>query len=258
MGAAWRRRRVPGARAGPRAREPAAAVAGAGARSPGGCERPASVVFSPAGTTPLLVTETGDDVAQGAELGDDGVATLLVAVHLRLERRELALGLGLSGGGEAGRLGLCRGDDLLRLAAGVGHQPVGLLLGVLALVVRRGDRLAGPRLGSVGPLLGLLHQPLGLRGGGGVVLRRLTGQPLLLDRQRPAGLLHLTVGGRSGLLRLSLGAGAHRVGLLLRGQAELLALPAGGREEVRGLGRGLGPLLLHLGERAAAGLVELL
>jgi hypothetical protein len=56
----------------------------------------------------LVVTEAGDDVAKRAELGDDRVAPLLVAVDLGLERREGALGLGLTGRAEAGGLALRR------------------------------------------------------------------------------------------------------------------------------------------------------
>ena len=106
--------------------------------------------------------------------------------------------------------------------------------------------------------LGLLDQALGLGGGAGVVLGRLAGQPLLLHGQGAAGLLDLALGGGPGLLGLAGGAGAQRVGLLLGGQPELLGLALGGGQQVVGLGRGHRALLLDVGDRAAAGLVELL
>ena len=74
--------------------------------------------------------------------------------------------------------------------------------------------------------------------GGGVVVGRLAGQPLLLHRQHPAGLLDLAVGGGAGLLGLPLGAGAQLAGLLLGGEPELVGLALGAREQVVGLALG--------------------
>ena len=153
------------------------------------------------------VAEPGDDVAQRTELADDRVPALLVAVDLGLERGELPLGLGLAGGGEGRGLGLGGGDDLLGLAAGVAEQPLGLVVGLLAVLLAgvRGLAGRGPRRRWRGPRPP--RRALGLGGGAAVVLGGLAGQPLLLHRQRAAGLLHLAVGGGPGLLGLALGAG---------------------------------------------------
>ena len=121
-----------------------------------------------------------------------------------------------------------------------------------------GRRLARPLLGSVGALLGLGDEPLGLGGGVAVVLGRLAGQPLLLHRQGAARLLHLAVRGGAGLLGLAGRGGAHLVGLLLGGQSQLVGLAPGGGEQVLRLGLGQRALGLGVSGEARPHLVELL
>ena len=86
-----------------------------------------------------------------------------------------------------------------------------------------------------------------------MVLGGLTGEALLLHRQRAPGLLHLALGGGACLLGLAGSAGAQRVGLLLGGEAVLLGLALGGGEVVVGLGHRPRTVGLDVGHRRGCG-----
>ena len=159
----------------------------------------------------VVGAEAGDHVAQRGELRGDRVATLGQPVDLGPERRQLALGVGLTGGGE--RVGLrLRGATICSASRrDRGDQLLGLAARPAARCWAACGGLAGALLGGVGALLGLGRRGAWSRRWRSSWCSAASRVSRSFSTARVApGLLHLAVGGGAGLLGLAGRGGAQR------------------------------------------------